>query len=377
MSTPPARKAIKMSITRRKTDGPIGAKTGLKARVYPNGEAVVYKVKSFKPDAIPPVFEHDTTSLFSCCMRAYGTVSLALLAGLVPLGSSPLSNFDKPEESVLSGDDLRSQPQKRKGLMGITSFGARMVRNGCYLIETESGPGRVVFATCTIPDLSFEDMARVHNSFHHVVEIYRLNLRRLLKEKGLSGESVTVSEIQTGRYEKTGLPVLHIHSVFCGKTSSGKWAVSKAEHDEMWLKALGVVLKDVEIDVKYACNLQVVKRSAEGYLGKYMSKGSKAVKEIVESGFTGWMPRQWWNCSRTLRRRIDEQTTNPDDLADWLNDMASCEGNTIWLWHRDVEIEMRSGETVVIARYGRLSAWQLEQIKRVYGKNRDISQHSA
>ena len=355
-----------MSITCNTASGILGAATALKTRVYPNGEAVVYKAKSFKPEPIPEPFEHDLTSLYSCCMRAYGTVSMLFCMGLAPLGLSPLSNSDKALEPGDDDDSSQKKAPDRKGLNGITSFGARIVRNAAYLIENEGGQNRAVFATCTIPDLTRDRMQIVHENFHRVVELYRLGMRRELKDSGLSGEIVTVSEIQEKRYEKTNIPVLHIHSVFCGRSRTGKWAVSKERHDKIWKNSLLSVLQDDELNVASACNLQKIKRSAEGYIGKYMTKGSQAVKKVVEQGYGEWMPKQWWSCSRSLRRRIDKQTRQPDDLSEWLDGAATTDDKTIWLWSRNVEIEMRSGEKVVIARYGRLSEQQLSQIKAAY-----------
>jgi len=366
-----------MSIACNSVSGIIGATSDIKTKVYPNGEAVIYKVKSFGLEPIPPVPDSDLTSLYSCCMRAYGTVAVALAMGLGPLGLSPLSNFDTALQPPENNESGSQKEEKRKGLNGITSFGARIVRNAAYLIENEGGKNRAVFATCTIPDLTRDKMQIVHENFHKIVELYRLGIKRELKGGKLNGEIVTVTEIQEKRYERTGLPVLHIHSVFMGRGRTGKWIVQKERHDEIWRNALRSVLPGEDIGVEYACNLQKIKSSAEGYIGKYMTKGSKVVQQIVKDGYEDWLPKQWWSCSRTLRRRIDRETRTPDELSSWLSSADVTEDRTIWLWCSDVTIEMRSGEKIVIAKYGKLSKQQLSQIKEAYPTRAQISIQNA
>lgn len=334
--------------------------------MYPNGETVVYKAKGFKPAPIPQEREEDPYHLGRFLLTLNGGVTPALWEALAALGLSPHSNFDKLVERARKAGQYPPPAKLQYGRNGITSYGARRVRNACYLLESGIPKKFAVFATCTVPALPIEEMARIHDQWAKVVEVYRRKLRRRLKAKGLSGDSVTVSEVQGKRYESTGLPVLHIHTVFRGRCRDGKPAISTKEHDEMWRDALSFALGQTVLDLRSACNLQWVNKSAEGYLGKYMTKGTKAVRTIVESGYGGWLPKQWWNISESLGRRIDQETRSVDDLAEWLNDVASVEGQDIWLWHRDVRIELRSGDSITIAKYGRLSIRQTAQIKQAY-----------
>lgn len=348
--------------------GLIGAKTTLNAKMYPNGETVVYKARGYKPAPMPSPHQYDEGGLFCACMRAYGTLAPALAAGLVLLGSSPLTNFDSLSEDVVPGFDEIAQPKRRYGVGGITSYGARRVRNACYLIENGLPEKFAVFSTTTVPALPFEDMRRLHEKWHVVVDAFRRKLTRRLKDNGLSGDSVSVSEIQGKRYEHTGIPVLHLHTVFRGRRSDGHPAISTEEHDQMWLESLTIAIGGPVPKVSSACNLQWVRNSAEGYLGKYMTKGSQTVRELVAKGFEGWLPKQWWGMSRSLGKKIDHETRRIDDLAEWLNDVANDESSGIWEWHRKVLIEMRSGDTITIAIYGRLSTLASAQIKEFYPK---------
>lgn len=283
-----------------------------------------------------------------------------------PLGLSPLRNFDKALSANNDGDSVADKPVIRYGKNGITTLGARRVRNAAFLLERDYGRSRCVFATCTVPSLPIEQMRCLHEGWHKVVDAYRRKLTRLLKENGLSCESVTVVEVQEKRYQRTGIPVLHIHTVFCGKDRSGKWILSPEAHDEMWRTSLAVVVGDAIPEVSSACNLQRVKKSAEGYLGKYMTKGSKLIRALVRDGFEGWLPKQWFACSRSLTRRINDETRDIGEFAEWLNDVAEEEGRDIWLWHRNIRIELPSGDKITIARYGKLSIRQIAEIHAYY-----------
>lgn len=344
-----------MNVTRNRVCGPIGGKLGLNARIYPNGEAVVWKPRTMKMEPMVRPHEYDEASLFCACMRAYGTIAPALAAGLVPLGSSPHTNSDELPERVIPGVDDVAQAKRRYGLRGITSYGARRVRNACYLIQASVPKMCTVFSTCTVPAFPLEEMRRLHERWSEVVESFRRKLRRRLQENGLSGDSVTVSEIQEKRYQRTGLPVLHIHTVFVGRRRDGKPAISTEAHDAMWRESLSIALGYDVGEVRSACNLQWVKKSAEGYLGKYMTKGVKAVAALVKEGFDGWLPKQWWGMSRALGQEINNKTRRADGIAEWLNNVAEIEGADVWLWHKDVEIEMFNGDQVKMARYGRLT----------------------
>lgn len=349
-----------------RTLGPLPGRTCLRSKLYPNGECAIWKEKTYKPRDVHSYssdgFTPSILTLWAECGNPLSWVDEKVAA----LGSSPLPNFDKVESGEGEAVAAEHETPVRYGAHGITPYGARRVRNGAHLLERGRQKSVAVFATCTVPALPLEDMQLIHENWHKVVETYRRKLTRKLRDKGLSGESVTVSEVQEKRYERTGFPVLHIHTVFRGKTAAGAWAVSTKEHDQMWYDALSYGARNAIPSVRSSCNLQRVKKSAEGYLGKYMSKGTKVVAKLVADGFCGWLPKQWWAMSRTLAARIDQETRDIGEFAEWLNDVADAEGASVWLWHRDVQIEMRSGDKITIARYGRLHIRQVAEIQAYY-----------
>ncbi len=98
-----------------------------------------------------------------------------------------------------------------------------------------------------------------------------------------------------------------------------------------------------------------------------MSKGGAAIAAIIEDGF-GWaLPKQWWNCSRSLSRRIGSQIRRFTDGTAWLMDRAVSKDSDIWLFYRVVTIEMGDGELVDVGSYGRLTPFANEAVRKFLG----------
>lgn len=324
------------------TDSQRLRKSGVVAKLWPNGEISFHVPRKLKE---PPLSREKTTiepSLTRSALRQMGISSAWLEAFL--LGLSNVPNSDKSSES---------SPQY--GLKGITSLGRRRVRNACHMLTRESGKHRLTFATVTVPDLSGEDMAKVHQRWNEVIENYRREMSRQLKRSGLTGEIVGVSEIQEKRYVSSGFPVLHAHFIFVGLANAGGWAITPKRHDYIWRKSIELVTGSPCCELASACNLQAVRKSCEGYLGKYMSKGASAISGVVEDGFEWALPRQWWNCSRSLSRRMDSQIRIFREGVPWLIDLAASANASVWAFYSTVSIEMPDGQSVLVGSYGRFT----------------------
>lgn len=339
------------------------SRNGVCARMWPNGETVIWKQKTYKPDPLVAPYRSPSTDHKMARLRLHLSERSLEAAIAVYMGLSPLAIFDS-EFSILDDEPTaKRETRSAKGTKGITSYGARMVRNAAHVLENSVTKGRCVFATVTLPALPKHQLAVIHEQWHQVTEYYRLSLKRLLQRQGLSGELVTVSEIQAKRYERTGLPILHLHSVFVGVTGCGKFAVSIEDHDNAWHRALSTVIDLSLAEVATACNLQRVKKSAASYLGKYMTKGVKDIESILSAGYKSWLPKHWWNCSRALTKRVKAETRRIDMLADWLNDAAKIGGDKVWIWHRTVDLRLEDGTTYSIARYGAITQEAQEFIR--------------
>lgn len=330
-------------------------KGGLNARLYPNGEIVIWKPTQQSRHKLKRFFEDEYTGGWKS-MWNVALMKLGILPPQAsPLGLSTQKNFDKLGERVVEGEGSDRHVVTRYGANGITSYGARRVRNCCYELQRRAPKKCVCFATVTVPTMPFEMMARLHESWNKVVDAYRRKLRRKLRNNGLSGDSVTVSEIQSKRYKSTGIPILHLHTVFVGRVPGKKWAISTEDHDQIWKETLSIVLGEGVPEVSSACNIQSIKKSAEGYLGKYMTKGTKVVRQLAEEGFIGWLPKQWWAASRSLCKIVDNETRLVPKFAEWLNYVADIERRDVWAWHKCVPVKFLSGDTVIMARIGRLT----------------------
>lgn len=101
---------------------------------------------------------------------------------------------------------------------------------------------------------------------------------------------------------------------------------------------------------------QRVKHSAQGYLGKYMSKGAGQIAKIVEedAAIVDFLPSSWWHCSLNLRRAIGKRITGGNSTAVLLSrDIAARDSRIDYA--RQVCIQLREGEDFPVAVIGRLS----------------------
>ncbi len=333
-----------MPILAQKKQGPALRlrRSGVQAKLWPNGEISFHLPRRMKEPPLVPVGPTENRSIWAWWIAARGlgsAVEQALLMGL-----SNVRNFDRP---------LNRSP--RNGLKGITSLGQRRVRNACFLLAKEAGQHRLTFSTVTIPDLNDDDMMKIHAEWHKVIERYRLLLSRHLKRCGLNGDVVGVSEVQEKRYAKSGFPTLHGHFVFIGALPRGGWVLSPGRHDDIWRKSIQSVLCGPVQSVATACQLKRVEKSAEGYLGKYLSKGGSAIAAIIEDGFEWALPKQWWSCSRSLVRRICSQMRYFNEGVPWLIAQGVDRNEAVWEFYKVVTIEMPNGELIDVGSYGKLS----------------------
>jgi hypothetical protein len=223
------------------------------------------------------------------------------------------------------------------------------------MLTREAGKTCLTFATVTLPEMACEDMMELHLNWHKVIDRYRLLMSRHLRAGGLTGEIVGVSEIQEKRYATSGFPTLHCHFVFVGRHMRGGWVLSPRRHDYIWGKSIQSVLPLCVPNVAASCQLKAVEKDAEGYLGKYMSKGGSAIAEIVTKGYEWALPKQWWSCSRSLVRRMNGSMRYFTEGVPWLIDRASAHDEEVWAFYSVVSIEIKDGEFIDVGSYGRLT----------------------
>lgn len=344
-----------MIITRTKPVQPLGGKHELCARVYPNGEAIVWPARFQAMEGMPTPTE-DSWQAFRTMMCRMHLAALSLEeAKAFYMGLSNVSIFDRVESGERERELPASKVRARKGLKGLSPHGGRMVRNAIYTLERRYGSTRMCFSTVTLPALPRKQVRRIQENWGKVTEIFRLNIKRMLEAQNLSAEIVTVSEIQEKRYQKTGLPYLHLHSVFMGVLPSGRFAISIEQHDIAWYRAINSVVNINRSHVASACNLQRCFKSPALYLSKYLSKSVKSIETLVENGFIDWLPHHWYNCTRSLSADVRSKTRRVDSMAQWLDEMAKEENGGVWKHVRMVSVDSGGGNKINVALVGWLS----------------------
>lgn len=334
-------------------------KYGVAGKVYPNGEFGVYRVRRFNPSwTVQRIWEEEPR-------REVDEVQLPDLQ---------LTIFDTPgtvdrEVSLEPQTPLTDQPplvstvpanshKTARGSKGITSYGRRMVRNAAYLLEKTYGGQHLSFLTLTVPDLEGEQWSQLTHGWSEVVRVFLQWLKRRLTGLGLPGLIVSVTELQEERAKRDGVPALHLHILFVGRKRKKSWAIKPKEFRESWLRALGgQVEKLSECKNKESCeNVTRVKKSAEKYLGKYMSKGCNAVKESGSVLEKYGSPHTWQNMTSDLRKWIKRQIrVIPEGMCYWL---FTClmEKSSIELDYSYVhQVTTRMGYTLTVGGSGKIA----------------------
>jgi hypothetical protein len=255
--------------------------------------------------------------------------------------------------------ELAEAPKRGQyGAKGITKLGKRMVRSGAALLQRKYSRFRLSFLTLTLPEFENADALVIAECWGRVINRYLQWLRRNLTRLGLPTLVVGATEVQPRRTQGGSLCGLHVHLVFVGRLKSrGQWGLSPCDLRRAWLRILGNELgKPVH---SLSCEeVRMVKKSAEGYLGKYMSKGSEAVAELLQNEPDYPLPGQWWFVTKEMREWIKAETVRGphtgsmlETLLDYLND-GNWEGSGVWAYPCHINL---SGVAYLVAWVGRLS----------------------
>jgi hypothetical protein len=260
----------------------------------------------------------------------------------------------------------------QKGLKGITRHGARTVRNAAYLLESKYSLSQLGFYTFTLPLVDASAEYRAGKEWGEIVRIFLQSVVRLLSAAGLPTSYVGCTEIQEGRYARYGGLPLHLHLVVVGKKRGRDWAIHSNQWRALWRSA--VVARCPEFkEAKFSASVdtEAVRKSAQGYLGKYMSKGASDLAKILadDPGLAEFLPRSWWHCSLKLRRAIAARMAGGNGSAlSLMRDIRK--GDTRVEYATEIKVEMSPGVVVRVAVVGKLSregmarychSWHLRQ----------------
>lgn len=307
------------------------AQHGYKMQLYPNGEFTVGYVRpaKFTPEPLPP----KGVEVFSFDWLDDEHKHLVLDWVQEKLAAQEKVGLSTPANST------------KRGLKGITSKGARMVRNAAYLMQQRFGKERLSFVTLTLPSCSKDELASIAAQWSHVVHMYCKELKRELKRHGLYTGFVGVTEIQERRLQRREELGLHLHLVHQGRLlRSQPWAIPPGFHRETWARILRRILGR-DFDTRSLENVQAVKKDASGYLGKYLTKGTQSIGAVVEIYGEECIPSAWYTCANELRDAVKARVTTSWELAEtvWIDlPIMEHEGVLVFTKLNTIEIEGRS-----------------------------------
>jgi hypothetical protein len=201
----------------------------------------------------------------------------------------------------------KPSPKKKYGLNGITGYGRKMVRNGAFILERRLGRRNMGFLTLTVPALGREALETLAKNWSEVVRQTAQYLTRALKARKVSTGIVFCTELQEARIESRGECVYHLHILMQSRTPAGQWIVD-ISCLRTWFSALIERVSGEAFEGVCRCKAEVVKHSAEGYIGKYMSKGVRSAALVVKQYGENAVPGSWWGMSKNLRREVKKAT---------------------------------------------------------------------
>lgn len=144
---------------------------------------------------------------------------------------------------------------------------------------------------------------------------------------------------------------LHLHFVFVGrKTRYSPWSITCDRMRLLWARAVsgGEVSKQLNPEAwKSSVDMQLIRQSVAGYLGKYMSKGVGAIQTIMKANpeLVEFLPAHWYFCTEALRRMADRKTAYGEVHADAIVEMSrSSRPELFFRWMKEVDIVGGRGE---------------------------------
>lgn len=337
---------------------------GYCGRIWANGEFGLSREKKFKLHRTVRRTKLWKEEINTQLLKQVG-VSLAVhIASIVDAPRSSIELIEGDSCPVAEGWSrtlglslVANSHRPKRGQSGITRYGSKLVRNGAFVMQKESELSRLTFLTLTLPNVSREESLKVCEGWAEVVRVFVQRLRRILIRRKLPGEIVGCTEVQEGRASLTGVFGLHLHFVFVGRKRRESWAVVPKEVESAWQSALSPYLESPidSYNWKAVSRMERLRKSASGYLGKYMSKGLKACQKL-KAMFPGVeLPACWYVCTNTLRHRVKAQTIRVTGevgkaIAEFL-DGASSE----WVaYQQTIYIQLDRGQ-IPIGSMGRLT----------------------
>lgn len=219
--------------------------------------------------------------------------------------SDAINSHTNGQQEILIENSQQNQGfQKRakRGAKGISPAAKRKIKSCGVLLEENFRRVNLAFGTCTIPTVNESQLRLICENWSEITRQFFQALTRLLVRKNLSTDYVQVTEIQEKRFRQWGQVCPHLHFVFQGRSHSREqWRVSPADIQFLWQRTLENVL-NVHLDCRYATRIEKPRKSLSKELGKYLTKGGKVLREIIDRGLSSYLPSSWYGASRALSR---------------------------------------------------------------------------
>lgn len=336
-------------------------------RFYPRWNAKIWETGEFSfgylpakrldRKELPPEFGVDREDLTNICncIKAHGYEETSKFLKANPELYPSISSLPSPLESTPVPN---SHSPVKRGQSGISGHGKKLVRNAALRLEKEVGIKHLSFLTLTVPGVTSEGALTLVENWAEIVRIFQQRLKRRLVSKGLPGEMVGVTEVQERRMAASGVVALHLHIVFQGRRRYQSWALLPGDVRSMWRDTLTPYLEPVEGGFYWDAveNLVHIRSSAVGYLGKYMSKGSKVCDEIIKAHPGVVLPSCWYLCTNTLRKRVFQNIRfiSSNDSS-WFESLcSSMDTENVFTFIQPVYVVMKDGFEYQVGWVGRL-----------------------
>jgi len=322
-------------------------------KVYPSGRVSACRRKKFNLQASSRVYalseqqEWDSNQVH---LHGFETAIAAknALKTPIPLGLSSVANLSTPSETCTK------RIKTARGGKGISSFARQRVKDAATILEKKYGREQLSFITHTIPDHAIE---YVHSNWEKILANLRRRYVRALQSSGLSEEMVMVSEYQESRFRETGKAVLHLHIVLVGRKKYGHWRRDCEYYKEHWRECCEEYSNQSEESEKWnaATRVESIRKSCANYLGKYMSKGVRAISDILAVNPGAFIPSSWHILTQRLRTAVKSairhyEGKTASQIFEWLEESAT----ELLKFNRYIKIPTIDGKGLIVGWFGEL-----------------------
>lgn len=279
-------------------------------KLWPNGEFGYASVRRTNPSSLAKRDDSEDARWQKAALSVHGlSESIRYFS---PQGKTAAFLRLVPESQQVDPLGLSNVPKshkKARGSSGLTSYGGRMLRNACYLMQKTYGKDRLSFLTLTLPDLKEDDWESVYAGWPEALRNFFQWLGRKQEAAGLDKEFVSCTEIQMERYESRGEVAPHIHCVFVGRRAKKGWIVTPKQVAKAWKRCLAPYLRHSLTCYSWNSveNLVRVKKNVEAYLSKYLSKGYISIAALGQASDVSIPVKSWWNSSLRMKKWVKRE----------------------------------------------------------------------